>query len=94
MFKQVAWLGEDAGVGAEAPGFRATWQSKDHLKQQVMQIDDVPSNAKLQFWDGEAWVSWDSSVDLPGPEGDPLRIKVVCPVSSGIFAFVLCLQCC
>ncbi|KAL0030309.1 hypothetical protein WJX77_008995 [Trebouxia sp. C0004] len=49
----------DADVVAAAPGFRASWQSKEDLRQQVMK--------------------WDDPDDLPGPEGDPLRIKVVCP---------------
>ncbi|DBA70151.1 TPA: hypothetical protein ACH3X2_012203 [Trebouxia sp. C0005] len=69
----------DADVGTGAPGFRATWQSKDDLRQQVMKISDVPKNGKLYFWDGQLWLRWEDPDDLPGPEGDPLRIKIVCP---------------
>ena len=61
----------DADVGAGAPGFRATWQSKDDLRQQVMKISDVPKNGKLYFWDGQLWLRWDDPDDLPGPEEDP-----------------------
>jgi len=74
----------DADVGAGAPGFRATWQSKDDLMQQIMKISDVPNNGKLYFWDGELWLRWDDPDDLPGPKGDPLRIKIVCPDTAGI----------
>lgn len=56
----------------------------DDLKQQVMQLSDVPNNATLQFWDGELWLWWDNPDDLPGPESDPLRIKIVCPQSAGM----------
>lgn len=73
----------DADVGAGAPGFRATWQSKDDLRQQVMRISDVPTNGKLYFWDGQLWLRWDDPDDLPGPEEDPLRIKIVCPPIAG-----------
>ncbi|DBA86957.1 TPA: hypothetical protein ACH3X2_000350 [Trebouxia sp. C0005] len=73
----------DADVGAGAPGFRATWQSKDDLRQQVLSISDVPNNGKLYFWDGQLWLRWDDPDDLPGPEGDPLRIKIVCPEDTG-----------
>ncbi|KAL0038868.1 hypothetical protein WJX77_000097 [Trebouxia sp. C0004] len=73
----------DADVGAGAPGFRTTWQSKDDLRQQVMKISDVPNNGKLYFWDGQLWLRWDDPDDLPGPEGDPLRIKIVCPQNAG-----------
>ena len=75
----------DADVGAGAPGFRTTWQSKDDLRQQVMKISDVPNNGKLYFWDGQLWLRWDDPDDLPGPEGDPLRIKIVCPQNAGMF---------
>ena len=74
----------DADVGAGAPGFRATWQSKDDLRQQVTEISDVPNNGKLYFWDGQLWLRWDDPDDLPGPKDDPLRIKIVCPEVSGI----------
>ncbi|KAA6425416.1 MAG: hypothetical protein FRX49_04909 [Trebouxia sp. A1-2] len=74
----------DADVGAGAPGFRATWQSKDDLRQQVLSISDVPNNGKLYFWDGQLWLRWDDPDDLPGPEGDPLRIKIVCPENTGL----------
>ncbi|KAL3131382.1 hypothetical protein ABBQ38_007697 [Trebouxia sp. C0009 RCD-2024] len=67
----------DADVAAAAPGFRAVWLSKDHLRDQLMQRGDVPKDAKLYFWDGELWLSWENPDDLPGPESDPLRIKVV-----------------
>lgn len=73
----------DADVGAGAPGFRATWQSKDDLRQQVMTISDVPKNGKLYFWDGQLWLRWEDPDDLPGPEGDPLRIKIVRPQNAG-----------
>ncbi|KAL3131377.1 hypothetical protein ABBQ38_007692 [Trebouxia sp. C0009 RCD-2024] len=67
----------DADVAAAAPGFRAVWQSKDHLREQLMQRGDVPKDAKLYFWDGQLWLSWEDPDDLPGPKSDPLRIKVV-----------------
>ena len=73
----------DADVGAGAPGFRATWQSKHDLRQQVMKLSDVPNNGKLYFWDGQLWLRWDDPDDLPGPERDPLRIKIVCPQNAG-----------
>lgn len=80
----------DADVGAGAPGFRATWQSKDDLRQQVLKMSDVPKG-KLYFWDGELWLRWDDPDDLPGPEGDPLRIKIVCSESTGILlSFCAC----
>ena len=83
----------DADVGAGAPGFRTTWQSKDDLRQQVMKISDVPNNGKLYFWDGQLWLRWDDPDDLPGPEGDPLRIKIVCPQNAGMFlSFVLAVK--
>ena len=79
----------DADVGAGAPGFRATWQSKDDLRQ-LLKMSDVP-NGKLYFWDGELWLRWDDPDDLPGPEGDPLRIKIVCPGRTGILlSFCAC----
>ena len=81
----------NADVGAGAPGFRATWHSPDDLRQQVLKISDVPNNGKLYFWDGELWLRWDDPDDLPGPEGDPLRIKIVCPVNTGILlSFCAC----
>ena len=85
----------DADVGAGAPGFRATWQSKDDLRQQVMNISDVPKNGKLYFWDGQLWLRWDDPDDLPGPEGDPLRIKIVSPENTCTWytAVFMCLQC-
>ena len=73
----------DADVGDAAPGFRASWQTKEDLRQQLLKISDVPRNAKLYFWDGQLWLRWDDPDDLPGPEGDPLRIKVVCPQDAG-----------
>ena len=83
----------DADVGAGAPGFRTTWQSKDDLRQQVIKMSDVPNNGKLYFWDGELWLRWDDPDDLPGPEGDPLRIKIVCPQNAGMFlSFCACRQ--
>ncbi|DBB02901.1 TPA: hypothetical protein ACH3X1_013504 [Trebouxia sp. C0004] len=72
----------DVDVGAGAPGFRATWQSKADLTQQVLKMSDVPNHGKLYFWDGELWLRWDDPDDLPGPEGDPLRIKIVAPERS------------
>ena len=85
----------DVDVGAGAPGFRATWQSKDDLRQQVMNISDVPKNGKLYFWDGQLWLRWDDPDDLPGPEGDPLRIKIVSPENTGTcyVAAFMWLQC-
>ncbi len=74
----------DADVGAGAPGFRATWQSKDDLRQQVMNLSDVPNSGKLYFWDGQLWLRWDDPDDLPGSEEDPLRIKIVCPQNAGM----------
>lgn len=41
-----------------------------------MEIDEVPKDAQLHFWDGKLWIRWEDSQDLPGPERDPLRIKV------------------
>ncbi len=73
----------DADVAAGAPGFRATWQSKDDLKEKLMSIDDVPKDCKLHFWDGQLWLRWEDQNDLPGSEHDPLRIKVVCPQHAG-----------
>ncbi len=73
----------DADVGAGAPGFRAAWQSKEDLRQQLMKMSDVPISGKLYFWDGQLWLRWDDPDDLPGPEADPLRIKVVCPQNAG-----------
>ena len=57
----------DADVGAGAPDFGATWQSKDNLRQQIIKMSDVPANAKLYFWDGQLWLRWDDPDDLPGP---------------------------
>ncbi|KAL0052530.1 hypothetical protein WJX82_003467 [Trebouxia sp. C0006] len=48
-----------------------------------MNISDVPNNGKLYFWDGQLWLRWDDPDDLPGPEGDPLRIKIVTPENTG-----------
>ena len=72
----------DADVGAGAPGFRATRQSKDDLRPQVMKISDVPNNGKLYFWDGELWLRWDDPDDLPGPKEDPLHKYIT------VFAFL------
>lgn len=69
----------DGDVGPGAPGFRATWQSKADLKRQVLERSDVPNNGTLEFWDVELWLKWDDPDDLPGPEGDPLRIRIGCP---------------
>ena len=66
-------------MGPGAPGFRATWQSKGDLKQQVVDRCDAPNNGTLEFWDGDLWLKWDEPDDLPGPEKDPLRIRIVCP---------------
>ena len=44
-----------------------------------MKMSDVPKNRKLFFWDGQLWLRWDDFDDLPGPEGEQLRIKIVCP---------------
>lgn len=81
----------DADIGAAAPGFRATWQSRNDLRQQghpltamwLMKISDAPSNSKLSFWDGELWLNCENSDDLPAPEEVPLRIKIVCPQNAG-----------
>ena len=73
----------DAHVGAGAPGFRTTWLSKEDLREQLMEIDDVPKDGRLYFWDGELWLRWEALDDLPGPEQDPLRIKVVRPQNAG-----------
>lgn len=73
----------DADVGAEAPGFRTTWHSKEDLREQLMEIDDVPKDGRLYFWDGELWLRWEALDDLPGPEEDPLRIMVVRPQNAG-----------
>ena len=75
----------DAELAAAAPGFTAVWQSKEQLRGQVMQRGDVPENSQLCFWNGQVWLSWAEPDDLPGPEGDPLRIKVVRP-QAGILA--------
>ena len=83
----------DADVGAGAPGFRASWQSKEDLSKQLMQISDVPKSGRLYFWDGQLWLRWDDPDDLPGPEADPLRIKVVCPHDAGTSPLFLCFQC-
>ncbi|KAL0035617.1 hypothetical protein WJX79_002984 [Trebouxia sp. C0005] len=73
----------DAEVGAGAPGFRTMWHSKEDLREQLMEIDDVPKAGRLYFWDGELWLRWEALDDLPGPEQDPLRIKVVRPQNAG-----------
>lgn len=73
----------DADVGAGAPGFRTTWHTKEDLREQLMEIDDVPKDGRLYFWDGELWLRWEALDDLPGPEQDPLRIKVVRPQNAG-----------
>ena len=73
----------DADVGAEAPGFRAAWQSKEDLRQQLTKKINVPNHGKLYFWDGQLWLRWDDPNGLPGPEEDPLRIKIVCPQNAG-----------
>ena len=73
----------DADVGAGAPGFRTTWHSKEDLREQLMEIDDVPKDGRLYFWDGELWLRWEAHDDLPGPEEDPVRIKVVRPQNAG-----------
>lgn len=39
----------DADVGAGAPGFSTTWQSKDDLRQQVLRMSDAPNSGKLYF---------------------------------------------
>ena len=46
----------DADVGAGAPGSRTTWHSKEALQEQLMEIDDVPKDGRLYFWDGELWL--------------------------------------
>ena len=74
----------DADVGPGAPGFRATWQSKDRLKQQGLERSDVPTNGTLDFWDGQLWIMWDDADDLPGPDRDPLRIRIFCPQGAGM----------
>lgn len=66
-----------ADVPTGAPGFRATWQSNADLRDQLMAIDGMPNNGKVFFWDGQVWLDWDAPDDLPGPDADPLRIKVV-----------------
>jgi len=68
----------DAEVASGAPGFWAIWQSKADLKETLMSINDVPKDSKLYFWDGQLWLRWEDEDELPGPEHDPLRIKVVC----------------
>lgn len=77
----------DTDVAAGAPGFGATWQSKDDLRQQLLHMSDVPKNGKLYFWDGQLWLRWDDPNELPGLEGDPLRIKIVCPDNAGRLLF-------
>ncbi|KAL0035618.1 hypothetical protein WJX79_002984 [Trebouxia sp. C0005] len=74
----------DAEVGAGAPGFRTMWHSKEDLREQLMEIDDVPKAGRLYFWDGELWLRWEALDDLPGPEQDPLRIKVVRPQNADL----------
>ena len=69
----------DGDVGPGAPSFRATWQSKDDLKRQVLQRPGVPNNCMLEFWDGQLWLEWNEADDLPGPDRDPLRIRIFCP---------------
>ncbi len=73
----------DADVGLAAPGFRAIWQSKAELKQRVLAKKNIPKDAELYFWDGQLWLEWEDPADLPGPEEDPLRIKVVRPRYAG-----------
>ena len=75
----------DGDVGPGAPGFRATWQSKNDLKQQVLERTDVPKNGTLEFCDHDLWLKWDDSDDLPGPDGDPLRIRIFCPQGTRMF---------
>lgn len=73
----------DADVAAGAPSFTAVFQSKEELRDKLMEIDEVPKDARLYFWNGKLWVRWEDSQDLPGPERDPLRIKVVRLPSAG-----------
>ena len=46
----------DADVGAGAPGFGTTWQSKDDLRLQLLRMSDVPSSGKLYVLDGQLWL--------------------------------------
>lgn len=73
----------DADVAAGAPSFIAVFQSKEGLRGKLMEVDEVPKDARLYFWNGKLWVRWEDSQDLPGPERDPLRIKVVRRQSAG-----------
>jgi len=77
----------DADVAAGSPVFRATWQSKDDLKEKMMSIDGVPKDCKLYLWKGQLWLRWEELDDLPGLEYDPLRIKVVRPQHAGEMVF-------
>ena len=67
----------EADVGPAAPGFRATWHSKDGLKEKLLSRKTVPLNSDLYFWDGVLWLEWDDETELPGSDQDPLRVKVV-----------------
>lgn len=60
----------------EAPGFTAVFQSKEDLRGKLMEIDEVPKDARLYFCNGKLWIRWEDAQDLSGPERDPLRIKV------------------
>lgn len=73
----------DADVTAGAPSFTAVFQSKEDLRGKLMEIDEVPKDARLYFWNGKSWIRWEDSQDLPGPETAPLRVKVVRQQSAG-----------
>lgn len=73
----------DVDVAAGAPGFSAVFQSKEDLRGKLMECSDVPKDARLYFWNGKLWIRWGNSQDLPGPDRDPLRIKVVRQQSAG-----------
>ena len=45
-----------ADVAAGAPAFRAIWQSKADLQEQVLSKDGVPKDCQLYFWDGQFWL--------------------------------------
>ena len=44
---------------------------------------DVPSNGLLYFFDSELWLAWEDPDELPGPQADPLQVKVVRPQHLG-----------
>ena len=69
-------------TGPAPPAFRTTWHSKEDLKSQLMQRD-VPSDGTLYFWNGEFWLDWNEPEELPGPQVDPMKVKIVHPYYAG-----------